>query len=542
MPTDVKKDGPGYFWARLHALNPLDHIQRRLLALLVFFTGVLGSGLTLIDWPDNWAISPALAIISLVASAVFFTIPFGLPPTLPTRLLARVFGAGITLILVGNAFVPGYQSEVLEVLMAPALLVIALTLPWREASLAGIAFALTILIQTGLPVWEHFRFGEALIWAKLAGLLFVFLCGGLMARHFESLSLDNQVTQDRFKLIFEHAPAAIAIFDNDLRYIAHTRRWATDYGFDGEDFTGRQHYEVFPEIGEKWKDDHRRNLAGETLHNPEDAFPRADGSVDYVNWTNVPWHTPDGKIGGVIMATQVVTQQVQQRQTLEQLNQDLEDFASSAAHDLKGPLRRISAFGDMIERRYADALPEEARPLLQQMTSNAKQSQLLVSHLLDFARLRDADITLSALSTDNMLERLKLECADQISESGLTLTVEGQARLLGEAEMVQQVLRNLLSNSIRYGKNDRLAVHIQISEQPGRVTLVWQDNGPGFPTQYERRIFKMFAQLDASSDPDSTGVGLALVERAMQRMQGRVSAAGNPGVGAAFTLCFLSAR
>jgi len=457
--------------------------------------------------------------------------------------LAYLISGGLATVLVVYAFAPVYRSVVFEVLMAPALMVITLCLPRRDAAVAAMLFGLSIITNANPAPTDLFEFGQSLAWSKLAALGFLFLAGTLIATRLEDLMDDTQIRSDRFKLIFEHAPAAIAVFDQNLHYIAHTRRWATDYGFPGQDFTGRHHYDVFPEIGEKWKDDHRRNLAGEMLHDPEEAFPRADGRVDYVNWTNVPWRHPDGEIGGIIMATQVVTQQVEQRLMLEQLNQDLEDFAASAAHDLKGPLRRISAFGEMVERRYSQDLPEEARPLIRQMSDSARQSHLLVTHLLEFARLRDIDIDLQVLNSTEVLAQFKRDSVALIKEAGLTLTLEGDANFLGARDLVQQVLRNLLTNSVRYAAGENLQVRITVErDDTGGVALHWRDNGPGFDPQYETRIFKMFEQLETSREGESTGIGLALVDRAMQRMKGRVSAQGNPGEGAIFTLNFLPAR
>lgn len=110
-----------------------------------------------------------------------------------------------------------------------------------------------------------------------------------------------------FRIFVEHSPAAIAMFDRDMRYLAASRRYLMDYNLGDQDITGRFHYELLPEIPERWKEIHRRCLDGAVEKCEEDPFPRADGKIDWVRWEIRPWHEPQGEIGGIILFSEVIT-------------------------------------------------------------------------------------------------------------------------------------------------------------------------------------------------------------------------------------------
>jgi PAS domain S-box-containing protein len=118
-------------------------------------------------------------------------------------------------------------------------------------------------------------------------------------------------------LFVEHAPAAIAMFDNDMICLAASRRFMTDYHVpEGVKVIGVSHYEAFPEIPERWRDVHRRVLRGEELSADEDPFVRPDGHTDWCRWSMKPWHAADGRIGGALLFTEVINAQVEARRAL----------------------------------------------------------------------------------------------------------------------------------------------------------------------------------------------------------------------------------
>ncbi|CAK0748974.1 hypothetical protein CCP2SC5_150008 [Azospirillaceae bacterium] len=123
-------------------------------------------------------------------------------------------------------------------------------------------------------------------------------------------------SEERLKMFIEHAPASLAMFDHEMRYLAVSHRWLEDYGLRQQAIIGRSHYEIFPEIPETWKELHRRGLAGEILRADEDRFERSDGGVQWLRWEILPWRTQEGAIGGIMIFSEDITQR--KRATEEQ--------------------------------------------------------------------------------------------------------------------------------------------------------------------------------------------------------------------------------
>jgi PAS domain S-box-containing protein len=114
--------------------------------------------------------------------------------------------------------------------------------------------------------------------------------------------------KEQLTLFIEHSPASLAMFDNDMRYIATSRRWLNDYNLESYQLEGRTHYEIFPETTQRWKEIHQRCLQGAIEKQEEDIFLRANGSKEWLRWEIHPWHKANGEIGGIIMFTEVITE------------------------------------------------------------------------------------------------------------------------------------------------------------------------------------------------------------------------------------------
>lgn len=141
-------------------------------------------------------------------------------------------------------------------------------------------------------------------------------------RHFRELS-------ERLRLFVEFAPAAVAMFDREMNYIAVSRRWIQDFGLEN-DIIGKNHYEIFPEISESWKEIHKRSLAGSVEKNDKDKFVRQDGSVTWLKWEVRPWSDSLGQIGGIIIFSEDITERIVIEENLRFEKERFDKIASVA--------------------------------------------------------------------------------------------------------------------------------------------------------------------------------------------------------------------
>ncbi|MEP7307623.1 MAG: PAS domain S-box protein [Acidobacteriota bacterium] len=125
-----------------------------------------------------------------------------------------------------------------------------------------------------------------------------------------------EASEALLRQFIRYTPAAVAMFDADMRYLHASERWLADYHLDGQQIIGRSHYDVFPDVPDRWKQVHQRVLAGAVERSEEDPFPRADGRMEWILWEVRPWQKAGGAVGGLIMFTQVITDRKRADQAL----------------------------------------------------------------------------------------------------------------------------------------------------------------------------------------------------------------------------------
>lgn len=219
-------------------------------------------------------------------------------------------------------------------------------------------------------------------------------------------------------------------------------------------------------------------------------------------------------------------------------NQELEAFSYSVSHDLRAPLRNITGFLELLERRSAGLLDAESARYITVVIGEARRMGMLIDDLLTFSRIGRSEMNLQEVSIEALVEEVRHEMANDVTDRTLHWTINPLPRVQGDRTLLRQVIANLLGNAVKFTRRRPVAV-IEIgvgATRPGDTFLTFyvRDNGAGFNPKYLDKLFGVFQRLHNARDFEGTGIGLANVKRIITRHGGRVWAEGAVDKGAVF--------
>lgn len=223
---------------------------------------------------------------------------------------------------------------------------------------------------------------------------------------------------------------------------------------------------------------------------------------------------------------------------LETINKELESFAYSVSHDLKAPLRGIDGYSTLLLEDHAAQLDQEGLIFLNNIRAGAKHMAQLIEDLLAYSRLERRAFQVDEIDVQGLVDKILYERAADIAQRKVQITTQiGFGKLQADREGVALVMRNLIDNALKFtSRAVQPQIEIGMREQPGACILWVRDNGIGFDMNFHERIFEIFQRLQLAEDFPGTGIGLAIVRKAAQRMGGRIWAVSSPGQGASFFL------
>lgn len=221
---------------------------------------------------------------------------------------------------------------------------------------------------------------------------------------------------------------------------------------------------------------------------------------------------------------------------LERSNADLERFAYVASHDLKTPLRVITGYAQMLDRRYRDKLDDEANEYIAFLTAGTKRMYRLITDLLHYSRINSQAKPLLPVSAARAADIAVANLKAVIEESDANVSISPLPTIEADESQLSSLFQNLLGNALKYRHPDRPPViHIEAVRLSSSIwRFAVKDNGIGIEAEHFERIFVIFQRLHSDSAYEGTGIGLALCQRIVTRMGGRIWVESKPGSGSTF--------
>lgn len=223
--------------------------------------------------------------------------------------------------------------------------------------------------------------------------------------------------------------------------------------------------------------------------------------------------------------------------TLAYANQELEQFAYIASHDLQEPLRMVTSFLNQLEKRYGNVLDERAHLYIEHAADGARRMRQIILDLLEYSRQgKPEQMIYQSINTNELMEGIKVLLSKKIKDTHAKLTWDVVPTLSAPAVPIRQVIQNLVGNALKYAFPERPPeIHITIREHADDWLFSVQDNGIGIEAEYFEKIFVIFQRLHNKSQYDGTGVGLALCKKIIDQCQGSIWVKSVLGQGSTFS-------
>jgi signal transduction histidine kinase len=227
---------------------------------------------------------------------------------------------------------------------------------------------------------------------------------------------------------------------------------------------------------------------------------------------------------------------LEQARELQRSNEELEQFAYVASHDLQEPLRKVASFTQMLERRYKGQLDERADRYIAFAVDGAKRMQELINDLLEFSRVGRMTAPHERVEASALVAEAQRRLADALEESGATVVADGLPAVTGDAGLLTAVFSNLIANAVKFRGDDPPRITIEAEREGHFVRFTVTDCGIGIDDEYAERIFVIFQRLHSRDAFEGTGIGLAMCRKIIEYHGGHIALApAAPDRGARFT-------
>jgi PAS domain S-box-containing protein len=338
----------------------------------------------------------------------------------------------------------------------------------------------------------------------------------------------------------------IAVFDTDMRLIGYNDKCEEEFGLTREQVLGRKFEEVMPQVkGTLTYQSILRAFKGEFIHN---AQYRSWMTGEFYESYMRPLRNENGEIYAVLMTSHNINGFIEANAELQKRNEDLEQFAYVASHDLQEPLRKVLLFTDRLNDDLVDKSDSVTR-YIDKIDRSARRMSSLIRDVLAYSRLTHLEKSFVPTDLNEVLAQVRIDLELFIEEKEAAITSQRLPVVFGNTLQLHQLFSNLINNALKFSErkpliritsalatDDEVASERLAFSTEGYAKIQVVDNGVGFDQQYSDRVFTLFQRLHQDKKYEGTGIGLALCKKIVTNHRGSINVASQPGTGTTFTI------
>ncbi len=364
----------------------------------------------------------------------------------------------------------------------------------------------------------------------------------------EQLLKENE---EQLQLFIQHAPAAIAMFDLNMRYLKVSQRWLEIYHLKDRMIIGESFYETLPEVLSRadFLKIIDTCLRGEIFKVDRDRFLHHDGKVTWLRWEIYPWKYAGGEVGGLVMFTEDITASVLIEEELkrakmmaEAASQAKSLFLANMSHEIRTPLNGIIGMSELL---FHTELTTKQEHYAKRIHSSGKLLLDLLNDLLDFSKIEAGKLRLErgSCSIKSLAKDVYELFQAQAEQKGLSFYFacdhDIPEKVIGDSLRLRQILANLVGNAIKFTEKGSVWLRLSIKFldiQYVHLRIEVKDTGIGIPIETQPLIFEKFSQADAGTARrfGGSGLGLAITKQLVELMQGEIGFSSFVGQGSTF--------
>jgi PAS domain S-box-containing protein len=336
--------------------------------------------------------------------------------------------------------------------------------------------------------------------------------------------------------LFAMSPDLLAAAGFDGMLKVFNSSWSRQLGYPEEELRRRPYLElVHPDDLEATRATIARLAGGEYIDEYECRIIHASGAVRRYQWSGGPGDDAFYIVGRDVTERRALDEELALcAERLERTNAELQEFAYVASHDLSEPLRMVTSYMGLLERRYGEVLDDQGRELVRHAADGADRMRTLIDDLLLYSRVANEERAREPVDLQQVTAEALEALGPAIADCGARVEVGALPTLVAERTQMSRLLQNLLGNAVKFHAARPPRVEVGATRASAGWIVTVADDGIGIDAADHERIFAMFTRLGTAEDVPGTGIGLAICRRIAERHGGRIWVESQPGAGSAF--------